>query len=119
MAAPAGTASEAVRYATKAAERARDQLAYEESVRLFTTALHAHELQPAAESEVRCDLLLALVMRRPGPATQVPRSRPSSGRQTSPAKRAGPTGSPWPRSGTAEGSSGSQITSAPTLWPHC
>lgn len=60
MAAPAGTASEAVRYATRAAESARDQLAYEESVRLFTTALQAHELQPAAESEARCDLLLAL-----------------------------------------------------------
>jgi tetratricopeptide (TPR) repeat protein len=60
MAAPAGTAREAVRYATRAAERARDQLAYEESVRLFTTALNAHELQPAADSEARCELLLAL-----------------------------------------------------------
>jgi tetratricopeptide (TPR) repeat protein len=60
VAAPAGTAGEAVRYATRAAERARDQLAYEESVRLFTTALNAHELQPAAAAETRCDLLLAL-----------------------------------------------------------
>jgi DNA-binding SARP family transcriptional activator len=60
LAAPAGTASEAVRYATRAAERARDQLAYEESVRLFTTALHAHELEPAADAETRCELLLAL-----------------------------------------------------------
>ena len=60
MAAPAGTASEAVRYATRAAERARDQLAYEESVQLFTTALHAHGLQPAADADTRCELLLAL-----------------------------------------------------------
>ena len=60
MAAPAGTAREAVRYATKAAERARDQLAYEESVCLFTTALRAHELQPNADRKTRCELLLAL-----------------------------------------------------------
>ena len=60
IAAPAGTAAEAVRYATRAAERALDQLAYEESVRLYTTALHAHELQPDADAETRCELLLAL-----------------------------------------------------------
>ena len=60
MAAPAGTASEAIRYATRAAERARDQLAYEESVRLFTTALRSHESQPDADAETRCELLLAL-----------------------------------------------------------
>jgi DNA-binding SARP family transcriptional activator len=60
MAAPAGTAAEAVRYATRAAERARDQLAYEESVRLFTTALGAHEMQADADAETRCELLLAL-----------------------------------------------------------
>jgi DNA-binding SARP family transcriptional activator/tetratricopeptide (TPR) repeat protein len=60
MAAPAGTASEAIRYAKKAAERARDQLAYEEAVLFFTTALRAHELQPAADSETRSELLLAL-----------------------------------------------------------
>ena len=60
IAAPAGTVAEAVRYATKAAERALDQLAYEESVRLFTTALHAHEVQLDADAETRCELLLAL-----------------------------------------------------------
>jgi DNA-binding SARP family transcriptional activator/tetratricopeptide (TPR) repeat protein len=60
MAAPAGSAVEAVRYATRAAERARDQLAYEESVRLFSTALGAHELQPDADAGTRCELLLAL-----------------------------------------------------------
>jgi tetratricopeptide (TPR) repeat protein len=60
IAAPAGTAAEAVRYATRAAERALDQLAYEESVRLYTTALQAHELQPDADAETRCELLLAL-----------------------------------------------------------
>jgi eukaryotic-like serine/threonine-protein kinase len=37
-----------------------DQLAYEESVRLFTTALHAHEVQLNADPETRCELLLAL-----------------------------------------------------------
>jgi tetratricopeptide (TPR) repeat protein len=60
MAAPAGTAGEAVRYASRAARRARDQLAYEESVRLYTTALRAHELQADADAETRCELLLAL-----------------------------------------------------------
>jgi tetratricopeptide (TPR) repeat protein len=60
MAAPAGTAAEAVRYATRAAERARDQLAYEESVRFFTTALGAHEMQADADAGTRCELLLAL-----------------------------------------------------------
>ena len=60
MAAPAGTAREAVRYAARAAERALDQLAYEESVRLYTTALRAHELQRDADAETRCELLLAL-----------------------------------------------------------
>jgi DNA-binding SARP family transcriptional activator/tetratricopeptide (TPR) repeat protein len=60
MAAPGGTARKAVRYATRAAERARDQLAYEESVRLFTTALSAHEMQSDADAGTRCELLLAL-----------------------------------------------------------
>jgi hypothetical protein len=59
-AAPSGTAGQAVRYASRAAERARDQLAYEEAVRLLTTALHAHELQLAADSGTRCELVLAL-----------------------------------------------------------
>jgi tetratricopeptide (TPR) repeat protein len=60
LASPAGTAGEAVRYASRAAERARDQLAYEESVRLFTMALRSHEYQTDADAETRCDLLLAL-----------------------------------------------------------
>jgi tetratricopeptide (TPR) repeat protein len=60
MAAPVGTASEAIRYAARAAERARDELAYEESVRLFTMALRSHESQPDADAETRCELLLAL-----------------------------------------------------------
>jgi DNA-binding SARP family transcriptional activator/tetratricopeptide (TPR) repeat protein len=60
MAAPTGTARQAVRYATLAAERALNQLAYEDSVRLYTSALHAHEMQPGADAESRCELLLAL-----------------------------------------------------------
>jgi hypothetical protein len=60
LAAPAGTAHEAVRYASRAAERARDQLAYKESVRLFTMALRSHEYQTDADAETRCELLLAL-----------------------------------------------------------
>ena len=60
LAAPSGTAGQAIRYASRAAERARDQLAYEESVLLLTTALHAHELQLAADSGTRCELVLAL-----------------------------------------------------------
>jgi DNA-binding SARP family transcriptional activator len=60
IAAPTGTAVKAVEYAARAAQRALDQLAYEESVSLYTTALRAHELQPDADAETRCELLLAL-----------------------------------------------------------
>lgn len=49
LAAPAGTAGEAVRYASRAATRARDQLAYEESARLF----HDRPARPRAPSRRR------------------------------------------------------------------
>jgi DNA-binding SARP family transcriptional activator/tetratricopeptide (TPR) repeat protein len=60
IAAPTGTAVKAVRYAARAAQRALNQLAYEESVSLYTTALRAHELEADADAEARCELLLAL-----------------------------------------------------------
>jgi tetratricopeptide (TPR) repeat protein len=60
LAAPAGTAAKAVDYAGRAAERAAAALAYEEAARLCEMALHAHELQPGADEQTRCELLLAL-----------------------------------------------------------
>jgi hypothetical protein len=58
-------------------------------------------------------------MLRCRPVRQLRRGRASSGRQTSRARQAGPTGSPVPRSGTAGGSSGSQIMNAANPCPHC
>jgi hypothetical protein len=60
LAAPAGTAAKAVRYSTRAADRAVAELAYEEAARLYQMAVTAHELQPGADAQARCELLLAL-----------------------------------------------------------
>jgi tetratricopeptide (TPR) repeat protein len=60
LAAPTGTTTKAIDYATRAARRASDELAYEEAVRLYETALDAHELAPGADAATRCELLLVL-----------------------------------------------------------
>lgn len=60
LAAPTGTATEALDYATRAAQRATAELAYEEAARLYGMALRAHELQRGGDEEKRCELLLAL-----------------------------------------------------------
>jgi DNA-binding SARP family transcriptional activator len=60
LAAPGGSAAKAVHYAARAAERAVAELAYEEAARLYEMAVEAHELQPAADTKVRCKLLLGL-----------------------------------------------------------
>jgi class 3 adenylate cyclase len=60
LAAPAGTAAKAVDYSTRAAERAVAELAYEEAARLYEMAVTAHELEPGANAQARCELLLAL-----------------------------------------------------------
>jgi tetratricopeptide (TPR) repeat protein len=60
LAAPTGTAVEALEYATRAATRATAELAYEEAARLYGMALRAHELQRGGDEETRCELLLAL-----------------------------------------------------------
>lgn len=64
---PAGTAAEAVTYATKAGERSAGMLAYEDAARHFATALRAHDaFQRTSEwnrrrrERQRCDLLIAL-----------------------------------------------------------
>jgi class 3 adenylate cyclase/tetratricopeptide (TPR) repeat protein len=60
LAAPAGTAAQAVDYARRAGARASRELAYEEATRLLDMAVRAHELVPGADAHVRCELLLAL-----------------------------------------------------------
>jgi DNA-binding CsgD family transcriptional regulator len=67
QAAPEGDADKAITYATRAGDRAIALLAYEESVRLYRTALQALDLNPprdpaahAAHERRRCGLLLAL-----------------------------------------------------------
>ncbi|HYU58420.1 MAG TPA: AAA family ATPase, partial [Actinomycetota bacterium] len=60
QAAPAGEWAKAVEYARRAGDQAVDQLAYEEAVRVYGIALQALDLEPSAEEETRCDLLLAL-----------------------------------------------------------
>jgi DNA-binding SARP family transcriptional activator len=60
LAAPGGSAAQAVDYAARAAERAVAELAYEEAVRLYAMAVTAHELQPGADALARCELLLGL-----------------------------------------------------------
>ena len=60
LAGPADSDGRAVDYAARAAERAVAELAYEESARLYTMAVTAHERQPGADARVRCGLLLGL-----------------------------------------------------------
>ena len=57
-AAPGGNVARAVDYARRAAERALDQLAYEEAARLYQLAIQALELDP--DDNVQAELLLAL-----------------------------------------------------------
>jgi DNA-binding winged helix-turn-helix (wHTH) protein/tetratricopeptide (TPR) repeat protein len=59
QAAPGGDAERAIRYATRAAERALQLLAYEEAAAHYERALQALDLNPGDEAE-RCRLLLAL-----------------------------------------------------------
>ena len=54
-AAPAGTVDKAIEYARRAGDRAASQLAYEEAVRLYQTALALVD-----EPLTRCELLLAI-----------------------------------------------------------
>ncbi|HEY4281125.1 MAG TPA: BTAD domain-containing putative transcriptional regulator [Conexibacter sp.] len=56
----AGAVAEAVDYATRAAERAMSELAYEEAARLYEMAAVAHEREHDADASVRCELLLGL-----------------------------------------------------------
>lgn len=58
-AAPAGTATEAVRFSVRAAERADAQLAYEESARHYERALLALDLEHEPDATCRCELLIA------------------------------------------------------------
>jgi DNA-binding winged helix-turn-helix (wHTH) protein/tetratricopeptide (TPR) repeat protein len=59
QAAPAGDAQKAIRYGTRAAERATQLLAYEEATAHYERALQALDLTASDEVE-RCRLLLAL-----------------------------------------------------------
>ncbi|MCH8921233.1 MAG: tetratricopeptide repeat protein, partial [Chloroflexi bacterium] len=59
QAAQGGDVDKAIDYATRAAERASDLLAYEEAVRHYELALQALELKGPDEGH-RCELLLAL-----------------------------------------------------------
>ena len=55
-----GELAQAVTYARRAGDRALALLAYEEAARLYGTALDALDLDPPADPEAKCDLLLAL-----------------------------------------------------------
>jgi DNA-binding SARP family transcriptional activator len=55
-----GDADEAVRYATAAADRALELLAYEDAARHYEAALSCLDLTEGATDYQRCDLLLAL-----------------------------------------------------------
>lgn len=57
LAAPAGTAADALHFATRAAEQAMEVLAFEEAADLFELALRALALGPA-DDRLRCSLLL-------------------------------------------------------------
>jgi tetratricopeptide (TPR) repeat protein len=50
----------AIDYASRAAEQALSQVAYEEAVRLYRMALHALELKGSPDEARRCELLIAL-----------------------------------------------------------
>lgn len=56
----AGTATEAVEYARRAADGALAQLAYEEAIRLYRMALTAMERTTTHDPSLRCELLLGL-----------------------------------------------------------
>jgi DNA-binding SARP family transcriptional activator len=58
--APGGDAPKAMAYASRAADRAVELLAYEEAARLYAMALSALELTLPRDDLARCDLLLAL-----------------------------------------------------------
>src|SRR4051794_11981562 len=60
VSADAGTAARAVGYAERAAARAAEQLAYEESVRLYELALDVLEREAPGEAERQCRLLLRM-----------------------------------------------------------
>jgi DNA-binding winged helix-turn-helix (wHTH) protein len=58
-AAPAGAAERAIAYATRAAERSRRQLAYEQSARQYERALQLAEIHGCLDPVQRAELLLA------------------------------------------------------------
>jgi DNA-binding NarL/FixJ family response regulator len=60
QAAPAERTERAVSYAVRAAQRAAEQLAYEESVRHYQLALRAVEIRTTVDTRRRCELLLDL-----------------------------------------------------------
>jgi DNA-binding SARP family transcriptional activator len=57
-AAPGGDVDKALDYARRAAERALEQLAYEEAARFYRQALQALELKPSIDPPTQCELLL-------------------------------------------------------------
>lgn len=57
---PRGPADKAIEFARRGAQHAHALLAYEEAVRLYETALAAHEAQPAPDPAQRWALLVAL-----------------------------------------------------------
>jgi tetratricopeptide (TPR) repeat protein len=59
-AAAAAGAEKAVRYAARAAVEAARELAYEESARLYGSAVRAHDQQPGGDAQTRSELLLGL-----------------------------------------------------------
>jgi DNA-binding SARP family transcriptional activator/tetratricopeptide (TPR) repeat protein len=59
-AAPGGDVDRAVEYARRAADHAVRLLAYEETARLYASALEALELKPVIAARERCELLLGL-----------------------------------------------------------
>jgi class 3 adenylate cyclase/tetratricopeptide (TPR) repeat protein len=60
QAAPGGASAKALEYATRAAERAMVQVAYEEAARFYDYALQAHELEDDHDSARRAALLMNL-----------------------------------------------------------
>jgi DNA-binding SARP family transcriptional activator/tetratricopeptide (TPR) repeat protein len=59
-AARGGEVEKAIGYARRAGDVASASLAYEEAARLYEMGLHALELEPAADEQLRCELLLGL-----------------------------------------------------------
>jgi predicted ATPase/DNA-binding winged helix-turn-helix (wHTH) protein len=60
QAGPSGDLGKAVHYSALAGRRATGQLAYEEAVSHYETALQALSLNRSGDEELRCDLLLSL-----------------------------------------------------------